>query len=135
MKKAFFFAILIIAVLSACKKSETTVTSATLIQNLWQIQSISTLSHRQGQEDQISNTPVSAIDYFDFRTPFKLYTSLNNGQKKDTATIAFISDNQFSINGVTLANITTLTYSSFIFKTNTTTNSTDYQQVTYNLKR
>ena len=136
MKKLFYFLCFFgILGMFACRKSTSTPSYTDNIQNVWQVQSISDITHTQGMEDKITNTTGNPGDYFDFRKDGKLYVSLQNGQTKDTSNYSILSSNQFSVNGSTLANISTLTPNSFIFSIKTNGSGSNYDQSTFTLKR
>ena len=131
---ALILSVISIVAFQACKKSSSTApTTQQLLQNSWQVQTVSTITHMQGSTDQTTNYTGVPGDIFDFRNDGKLYVSIQGS--KDTSNYSIVSNNQFSVNGSVLANIATLTSNSLIFNIKTTTTSTDYDQATYTLAR
>lgn len=122
--------------LSACKKSDTqrttTQTPLQKIQAKWQLQTYVYNDHYANM-DHLTNLTGGANDYLDFRTDMKVYTYLFGS--RDTSTYALSGDTKVVIDGTDIFDIKTLTNNSFIMYNKDNGSGTDYEEITFTMKK
>lgn len=131
-KKSFFLATLILTVFifSSCKKDKTQ-TTAQKVQYKWTYVN-SVENDHDASGDDISTTPGAAGDYVQFNSNGTVI-SMIDGQS-DTVSYSVISDSQISIDSE-LYTIKALSSSQLVLYYKQTISSTEYSEVTLNLKR
>lgn len=132
MKKLFFFAVIATLVIgaSSCKKDKTE-TTAEKIQHKWTLVSIVDNYH-DSTGDDITTTPGSASDYISFNSDGTVTTFISGTSESGTYTIT--SDTEISIEG-DVYTIKKITSSEFILYVKDVVSSTEYEEITINLKR
>ena len=112
IKKTMIFLLASAAVFTACKKTETTLTTTQKVLGKWTYVGEAGTQTYQGTTKPTSYT-ATAGDYADFRTDGKMY-SRAQGNYFDTTTYFILNDTLIKIKKDT-ATIKTLTTSSFVF--------------------
>ena len=110
IKKTMIFLLAGAAVFTACKKTETTLTTTQKVLGKWTYVSEVGSETYQGTTKPTSYTGAAG-EYVDFRTDGKTYTY--TGGSYDTSTYKIISDNLIKVDSDTLQ-IKTLTTTSFV---------------------
>ena len=110
IKKTMIFLLAGAAVFTACKKTETTLTTTQKVLGKWTYVGQVGSETFQGSTRPTSSTGVAG-DYIDFRTDGKTYSYI--ASEHDTSTYKIISDKLIKVDSDTLE-IKTLTTSSFV---------------------
>lgn len=132
MKKLLLFVLITMTAMSfsSCKKDKTETTTEK-VQHKWTLVSVVDNYHDSSGDD-ITTTPGSTGDYITFNSNGTVTTVVSGATESGNYSIT--SDTQITIEG-DIYTIKKLTGSEFVLYSKTDISSTEYEEVTINLKR